>query len=152
MWMGNGGENAILHNDEYENILFLITGYKHVRMYKPAHGEYLYEDTKYVSRASPIDMANPDLKTYPLFKKVMDHGYEVILQPGDALYIPVYWFHEVHSSCRTVAVNVNWDTKLIEEDIRSGKGKSSVDLVLGLMQKNSTCEVVNEWEAQMGFR
>lgn len=36
-----------------------------------------------------VDINNPDYKKFPKFHKVC--GYEAIVDPGDVLYIPMYW-------------------------------------------------------------
>eukprot|EP01038_Epipyxis_sp_PR26KG_P007811 gene7811-10609_t len=51
-------------------------------------------------RHSAVDWSNPDIEKYPNFAKVV--GNEVILQPGDYLYVPTYWIHYI------VSLNVNF--------------------------------------------
>ena len=51
-------------------------------------------------RHSAVDWSKPDLIQYPNFGKVV--GNEVILQPGDFLYVPTYWHHYI------VSLNVNF--------------------------------------------
>ena len=36
-----------------------------------------------------VDFDNPDFKRFPKLKELK--GYEVIVGPGDVLYIPMYW-------------------------------------------------------------
>jgi len=57
------------------------------------------------------------VEKYPNFVKV--RGNEVILQPGDFLYVPTYWIHYI------VSLNVNFQcntrsgrTAHFDEDIR----------------------------------
>jgi ribosomal protein L16 Arg81 hydroxylase len=59
-------------------------------------------------RHSSIDWSNPDIDKFPNFVKIM--GNEVILQPGDYLYVPTYWIHYI------VSLNVNYQC-----NTRSGK-------------------------------
>ena len=47
------------------------------------------------SRHSAVDWSNPDWKKFPRFKDA--HVNEVVLQAGDVLYIPTYWFHYIIS-------------------------------------------------------
>jgi hypothetical protein len=51
-------------------------------------------------RHSDVDWSKPDIEKYPNFAKIM--GNEVILQPGDFLYVPTYWIHYI------VSLNVNF--------------------------------------------
>ena len=51
-------------------------------------------------RHSEIDWSKPDNEKFPNFQKI--EGNEVILQPGDFLYIPTYWIHYI------VSLNINF--------------------------------------------
>jgi hypothetical protein len=51
-------------------------------------------------RHSAVDWSKPDLKAYPNFSKVV--GNEVILQPGDFLFVPTFWIHYI------VSLNINF--------------------------------------------
>ena len=51
-------------------------------------------------RHSAVDWSNPDVQKFPNFAKVM--GNEVILRPGDFLFVPTYWIHYI------VSLNVNF--------------------------------------------
>ena len=51
-------------------------------------------------RHSEIDWSKPDNEKFPNFKKIQ--GNEVILQPGDFLYVPTYWIHYI------VSLNINF--------------------------------------------
>ena len=59
-------------------------------------------------RHSEVDWSNADLEKFPNFARVV--GSEVILQPGDFLYVPTYWIHYI------VSLNVNFQC-----NTRSGK-------------------------------
>lgn len=59
------------------------------------------------ARHSAVDWSKPDLDKFPNFAKVV--GNEVILQPGDVLFVPTVWIHYI------VSLNVN-----IQCNTRSG--------------------------------
>lgn len=44
-------------------------------------------------RHSEVDWGNPDLERFPRFANM--RGHELILLPGEALYMPSYWLHQV---------------------------------------------------------
>ncbi len=52
------------------------------------------------ARHSAVDWSKPDIEKYPNFAKVT--GNEVILQPGDMLFVPTVWVHYI------VSLNVNF--------------------------------------------
>lgn len=64
---------------------------KNMHMLPPSHPS---------GRHSEVDWSSPDLERFPNFAKVM--GNEVILQPGDFLFVPTYWIHYI------VSLNVNF--------------------------------------------
>mmetsp|Transcript_36979 Transcript_36979/g.75384 ORF Transcript_36979/g.75384 Transcript_36979/m.75384 type:complete len:617 (-) Transcript_36979:128-1978(-) len=56
------------------------------------------------ARHSAVDWANPDLDNFPTFPKA--HVNEIVMQPGDVLYLPTNWFHyivslELNFQCNT---------------------------------------------------
>mmetsp|Transcript_23378 Transcript_23378/g.50026 ORF Transcript_23378/g.50026 Transcript_23378/m.50026 type:complete len:612 (-) Transcript_23378:218-2053(-) len=56
------------------------------------------------ARHSAVDWSNPDLEEFPTFLKT--HVNEVVMQPGDVLYLPTNWFHyivslELNMQCNT---------------------------------------------------
>jgi len=61
---------------------------------------YLYQRGHPSSRHSEVDWSDVDYEKYPLFNELKAH--EVIMRPGDVIYIPMYWFHFI------VNLNINW--------------------------------------------
>ena len=46
---------------------------------------------------SMVDIEDPDFEKYPNFKDAMDEGLTATLYPGDAIFIPSLWWHQVES-------------------------------------------------------
>ena len=66
----------------------------------------LLESTSMVM--SPIDILKPNLDRFPYFSKT--RRMECTIRPGDILYMPAFWWHEVQSypdakQHRNLAVN-----------------------------------------------
>jgi len=59
-------------------------------------------------RHSAVDWSDPDLVKFPRFPETMVN--EVVLQPGDSLYLPTHWFHYI------ISLNTN-----LQCNTRSGK-------------------------------
>lgn len=64
----------------------------------------LYPQGHPSARHSQVDYTNPDLNEFPDFAKA--NANEVIMQPGDVLYLPTNWFHyivslELNFQCNT---------------------------------------------------
>jgi hypothetical protein len=59
---------------------------------------------------SMVDLRNPDLDRYPRFAQALEQAQVAELGPGDALYIPYFWWHHVESlESFNVLVNYWWN-------------------------------------------
>lgn len=92
MWIGPQGTVTPLHFDEHSILFAQIYGSKHVKLIPAADYPLVYPRDRYYSF---VDPESPDLTRYPLFAGacVMD----VILNPGDSLFLPAGWWHWVRS-------------------------------------------------------
>jgi jumonji domain-containing protein 7 len=52
-------------------------------------------DTRAIVFGSSILVDSPDFNKFPLYRQAT--AYRVVLNPGDVLYLPAYWHHEVQS-------------------------------------------------------
>jgi Cupin-like domain len=92
LWFGPGGTVTPLHHDLL-NILFVqVVGRKRITMISPLQGHRVYND---VGVYSEVDPDRPDEHRHPRFRDV--RAAEVVLEPGDALFIPVGWWHRVEA-------------------------------------------------------
>ncbi|XP_001630801.3 uncharacterized protein LOC5510344 [Nematostella vectensis] len=108
MWFSSGGTKSVLHNDDVDNINCLFSGTK----------ELLFIDYKYKNKVkidhpvggySGVDVDRVDFTKYPGLKEVQ--YFNVTMEPGDCLFIPYKWYHQVRSHDRNIAVNVWWTHK-----------------------------------------
>lgn len=101
LWLGPAGTRTPLHHDQ-ANILFCqVYGRKRFHLISPrelALTPYSFGLT------CPIDCENPDLARFPDFGDVKVHVVEV--GPGDALFLPVGWWHQVRAL--DVAISVTF--------------------------------------------
>ncbi|KAK7112298.1 tRNA wybutosine-synthesizing protein 5-like [Littorina saxatilis] len=91
------------HYDVMDNLLIQVSGTKRVVLFSPQEADKLYLEG---DKSSVLDIDHPDLSRYPLFNQAV--RIEGRLQPGDILFIPGLWFHNVISEEFGVAVNVFW--------------------------------------------
>ena len=103
--IGSPGIHLWTHYDVMDNVLAQVTGRKRVVLYPPQDADYMY---MVGDKSAVLDIDEPDLVKYPLFRHA--RGFECFLEPGDVLYIPALWFHNVVSLDFSVAVNVFWRT------------------------------------------
>lgn len=92
LWIGPGGTFTPLHHDLTNNLLAQVVGRKRVVLVPP-HEAVRLQNREHVFSAlgdltDPSTLArHPDLRDLPL--------YDVLLEPGSMLFIPVGWWHQV---------------------------------------------------------
>ncbi|WP_449419710.1 cupin-like domain-containing protein [Phormidium nigroviride] len=99
-WFGPAGTITPLHHDPVNLILAQVLGRKRVRMISPEQTPLMYN---HVGVFSKVDGENPDLEKYPLYRNVKI--LEFILEPGEAIFIPVGWWHHVKSLDVSISVS-----------------------------------------------
>lgn len=70
----------------------VIRGRRRVRLFAPDQSTCLYQHPFTVR--SYVDLDHPDYPTHPALE--LARGYEVILEPGDTLFMPAGYWHEFH--------------------------------------------------------
>lgn len=130
LWLSDGNTLGKLHFDPFDNLLCQISGTKHVTLFEPHDNTRLYEShipeallgfdqqTQQFRRKmlmdstsmvmSPVDITKPDKERFPLFMNISP--IHCTIHPGDVLYMPAFWWHEVRSTpdlqeARNMAVN-----------------------------------------------
>ncbi|KAL1495740.1 hypothetical protein AB1Y20_016603 [Prymnesium parvum] len=93
------------HFDVMDNALAQLHGRKRVVLWPPSEDENLYVEGS-SSRVSCIDRYN-DLE-FPRYRRAVHARQEAFLEPGDVLFLPALWFHNVTSIGFSVAINVFW--------------------------------------------
>lgn len=102
LWFGGKGCISPLHFDTSHNFLAQIYGRKKLTLYSPGDRKYLYSTENNLSQ---IDMDEPE--AFPLFQHA--HPHLIVLEPGDVLYLPFYWWHLVESLDMSISVNFWWE-------------------------------------------
>jgi hypothetical protein len=99
------------HYHAYQHALICqIHGKKRVILYPPEDSAFLYplpvlRETRHI-QSSEVDFSAPDLGRFP--KLASTHPREAILEPGDALFIPVHFWHAVYGIGMVMSANLFW--------------------------------------------
>jgi len=112
MWIGNAITTAT-HFDMSYNVACAVAGRRRFTLFPPHQLKNLYLGSLEFTPAGPpvslVDIAKPDLARFPRFEEAWATAEVAELEPGDALYIPYFWFHNVKSlDPFTVLVNYWW--------------------------------------------
>jgi len=95
-WLGPIGTMTPLHCDFDDNLFAQIWGTKRIFLVPPHHDAFLYaNEANPVLFGSPFDPEQPDFEAYPLARQA--RPVEVIVKPGDLLYVPAGWYHQVRA-------------------------------------------------------
>ena len=112
IWIGNRITVAP-HFDDASNIAVVAVGRRRFTFFPPEQVENLYVGPiDYTPAGQPIslvDLRNPDLTRFPKYRTAYRHALSVLLDPGDAVFIPSPWWHHVESQADfNVLVNFWW--------------------------------------------
>lgn len=113
-WMGTPSVIAC-HFDAMKNLACCIAGERRFTLFPPEQVENLYVGPVDLTPAgqaiSLVDMRTPDFDRFPKFKAALEAGEQAILQPGDALFLPSMWWHQVEGLAPfNLMVNFWWRT------------------------------------------
>jgi hypothetical protein len=112
IWIGNAIEVAT-HYDSTDNLACVVGGRRRFTLFPPDQIANLYigplEMTPAGAPVSMVAVDAPDLERYPRFAHALEVAQTTELAPGDALYIPYFWWHAVRSlDPLSVLVNYWW--------------------------------------------
>lgn len=113
IWMGHAS-NVSAHYDTMDNVACVVAGRRRFTLYDPRLIGSLYvgpiDRTMAGQPVSLAAAAAPGDTRYPRFEAVRDQALVAELGPGDALYLPKLWWHQVESTAPfNVLVNYWWD-------------------------------------------
>ncbi len=113
IWLGNASSVAC-HYDTYDNLACVIAGERRFTLYPPETiGDLYVGPVDFTMAGQPVALAVGSAagdSRYPRFEQVRDQALVVDLEPGDALYLPKLWWHQVEATGPiNVLVNYWWD-------------------------------------------
>ena len=110
LWMGTSGSATQAHYDVADNVIVQLYGTKRIRCYPPeaATALHVFPDAHPRARKSQVDWDAPDHERFGQFATLTPPVLDAVLQPGDAIRIPAFWFHHVENGrqqrqCETAA-------------------------------------------------
>lgn len=112
-WIGNRAVTQT-HFDLYDNLVCMVAGTKRFILFPPEQTKNLYigplEHTVSGVPASMADIDAPDFERFPRLREALAAGLIAELKPGDVLFIPYMWWHQVMSDdAFNMQVNYWWN-------------------------------------------
>ena len=121
IWLGHAAKVSA-HFDSYDNIACVVAGRRRFTLYPPEAISRLYVGPiDHTMAGQPVSLAvgsAPGDPRYPRFEEVREQALVAELGPGDALYLPKLWWHQVESlSPFNALVNYWWDAFAAGPDV-----------------------------------
>lgn len=103
-WVGPAGTVTPLHCDYDDNIFAQVWGRKRIMLSPPHHDAFLYpSEANAILFGSPFDPEAPDFARFPLARQASI--IECLVEPGDMLYVPAGWYHQVRALTFSLSSN-----------------------------------------------
>lgn len=123
IWIGHES-NVASHYDTLDNVACVVAGRRRFTLYAPTLiGDLYVGPIDHTMAGQPVSLAAssaPGDPRYPRFEAIRDRALVTELEPGDAIYIPKLWWHQVEATERfNVLVNYWWDAFSIGPDVPS---------------------------------
>jgi len=99
LWLGPRGTVTPLHYDQHSILFAQIYGRKHFKLIPPFDSRQVYPRDRFYSS---VDPERPDADRFPEFSRA--NVADVVVEPGDVLFLPVHWWHWVRSLDISISV------------------------------------------------
>ena len=114
VWVGTESI-AAAHYDVPSNLACCAVGERRFTLFPPEQIHNLYpgplDPTPGGQAVAMVDLNNPDFERFPRARQALDAAVVVNLQPGDAVYYPSMWWHQVEAlSPFNIMINFWWLT------------------------------------------
>lgn len=110
-WIGTESVTGA-HFDLPANIACCAVGRRRFTLFPPEQVRNLYPGPIHLTPGGQVttmvNVGNPDLEAYPRFKDALNACIVADLEPGDALYYPSMWWHNVEATERFNTLINHW--------------------------------------------
>jgi len=101
LWLGHAAHIAT-HYDTMDNLACVFLGTRRFTLFPPdAIADLYIGPIDFTMAGQPVSLAAEaavDSNRYPRFEQARDKALTAVLEPGDALYLPKLWWHQVVSN------------------------------------------------------
>jgi cupin-like protein len=113
-WIGNR-TTALAHHDMSHNVACVTVGRRRFTLFPPEQVENLYpgplEPTPGGQVVTMADIQAPDYERFPKLREALAAAQVAEMEPGDALFYPAMWWHQVEAlESFNVMINYWWNT------------------------------------------
>jgi hypothetical protein len=118
IWMGIPPTYTPLHKDPNPNLFVQLASSKRVRLFESAIGSAIFRGVQQrIGQYGSASLRGDEMMEGPERDTLNDavwgsgikgDGFEAMVDPGDALFIPKGWWHSIKSVGSEVTASVNW--------------------------------------------
>jgi hypothetical protein len=101
-WFGPAGTLTALHHDLTNNFIAQIVGRKRLVIIPASEVGRLYNYRHVFSEIPDLELPDLDLGRYS--RLIGAKAYKIVLEPGDILFMPIAWWHQVRALDFSVTV------------------------------------------------
>jgi hypothetical protein len=102
MWIGPAGTFTSLHHDLTNNFIAQLVGRKRVKLLPAAEVGKLYNNRHVFSEITDLDDPGLDPASHPRLAGA--RAYDLVIEPGEILFVPLAWWHQVKALDFSVTV------------------------------------------------
>jgi ribosomal protein L16 Arg81 hydroxylase len=109
LWIGPAGTKTSLHHDLTNNFIAQLVGRKQIKVAPASEVGRIYNHAHVFSEIPDLD--DPALDRVRFAKLAGMRMYDVVLQPGEIIFLPAGWWHQVKSldfSVTATYTNFRW--------------------------------------------
>jgi len=149
LWIGNQA-TVCAHYDGSDNLACVVAGRRKFILFPPEQVANLYPGSLNFTPAgapvSLVDLHNPDFDRYPQFRTALENAYSAELYPGDAVFIPMLWWHHVDSLEKVNALMNYWWNGSAAKEVIQPTPLDSLNMAMLAMRKLTPLQR-NAWRA-----
>lgn len=117
LWMGIPPTYTPLHKDPNPNLFVQLASNKRVRIFRPTAGAAIFQDVqRRIGQSASAAFRGDEMMQGPerhalheaVWGSSVVEGFEAVVKPGDALFIPKNWWHSIKSVGEEITASVNW--------------------------------------------
>mmetsp|Transcript_51408 Transcript_51408/g.115440 ORF Transcript_51408/g.115440 Transcript_51408/m.115440 type:complete len:435 (-) Transcript_51408:202-1506(-) len=107
LWAGTAGACTQAHYDVADNLFVQCSGTKEFLLYPPSAAKalHVFPDSHPRARKAQVCLEQPDYSRHPRARQLPAPS-RVVLEPGDALFVPAFHIHHVTAASASISLNV----------------------------------------------
>lgn len=145
LWIGTSGTTSRLHNDNFDNIYVQLLGHKRIYLIPPmCVADVGEKPLKLASYNSELELVTEKVAeefstvVFPTYNPSAEprRGWQFVVDlfPGDVLFMPALWYHQVEIMSNDINMSLNYWHKPFDDEARWAQWNFTRQIVNSLVQ------------------